>query len=82
MLTHGLVVKPASSQLRVPWFESHPRKFFNIIYLKSHNYYMINVAINCLKRLLINFAINFVLNYMINYQLFSPGWFLEFMSES
>ena len=34
---------------------------------------MINVAINCLKRLLINFAINFVLNYMINYQLFSPG---------
>ena len=35
---------------------------------------MINVAINCLKRLLINFAINFVLNYMINYQLFSPGF--------
>ena len=34
---------------------------------------MINVAINCLKKLLINFVINFILNYMINYQLFSPG---------
>jgi hypothetical protein len=39
---------------------------------------MINVAINCLKRLLINFAINFVLNYMINYQLFSPGYAEDF----
>ena len=34
---------------------------------------MINVAINFLKKLLLNFVINFVLNYMINYQLFSPG---------
>ena len=42
---------------------------------------MINVAINCLKRLLINFAINFVLNYMINYQLFSPGPACSFSRE-